>query len=307
MSSVVDCTTPEAREQGLPQVVDAVRAGHVVVMPTDTVYGVGCDAFNAAAVAKVLDAKGRGREMPPPVLVPTPRTVDGLATDVPRYARDLIRAFWPGPLTLVLRAQPSLVWDLGETAGTVALRMPDDDVALTILAEIGPMAVTSANRTGEPAATSVLDAATQLGSAVTVYADGGPREGRTASTIIDCTGDSPVVLREGALSEADLAPVLEASLGLAVADADGPTAGDDQTEADSSVAQDNPDLAPIEHPDVPDDGWVDDPSAPAPGEDPLSYDAPSEAPAPDGPDAPDATAPSRDPAAPTHPEDTHEQ
>ena len=136
--------------EGVAKAVEAVRAGEIVVLPTDTVYGVGADAFSAEAVASLLAAKGRGREMPPPVLVPSVRTVDGLATDVPAWARDLIREFWPGPLTLVFKAQSSLMWDLGETNGTVALRMPQDDIALAVLTEVGPMAVTSANLTGQP-------------------------------------------------------------------------------------------------------------------------------------------------------------
>lgn len=209
MSPVVDATTRE-REAGVATAVDAVRRGEVVVIPTDTVYGVGADAFDPEAVAAVLTAKGRGREMPPPVLVPDTRTVDGLARAVPEQARRLIDALWPGPLTLVLLAQPSLHWDLGETAGTVALRMPDDEVALDVLRETGPLAVTSANRTGEPAATTVTDAAVQLGPSVSVYVDGGPRESVQPSTIIDCTGETLRVLREGAIDRARLEEVLGA-------------------------------------------------------------------------------------------------
>ena len=163
MSDVFDCRTPDGLAAGVAAAVEAVRAGRIVVLPTDTVYGVGCDAFDAAAVTAVLAAKGRGREMPPPVLVPGERTVDGLAREVPDYARALIGRFWPGALTLVLRAQSSLQWDLGETNGTVAVRMPDDEVALAVLREVGPMAVTSANRTGMPPASSVQQATEQLG------------------------------------------------------------------------------------------------------------------------------------------------
>ncbi|HET7303283.1 MAG TPA: L-threonylcarbamoyladenylate synthase [Segeticoccus sp.] len=208
MSGVVDCTTEEARAAGVKQAAETVRDGGLVVLPTDTVYGIGADAFDADAVAAVLEAKGRGRDMPPPVLVPGPRTVDGLATRVPDYARDLIEAFWPGPLTLVLHAQPSLIWDLGETNGTVAVRMPREETALALLDEVGPMAVTSANRHGQPAATTVTEAAVQLGSAVEVYLDGGPSAGGEASTILDCTGDVPTVLRLGALSAQALQEVL---------------------------------------------------------------------------------------------------
>ena len=178
------------------------------MLPTDTVYGVGADAFSPEAVAAVLAAKGRGREMPPPVLVPSPRTVDGLATAVPDWARDLIAELWPGPLTLVFHAPASLMWDLGDTNGTVALRMPEDDIALAVLTEVGPMAVTSANLTGSPAATTVLEAAAQLGGAVSVYLDGGPSRGGAASTIVDCTTESPTVLREGAVSAERLQEIL---------------------------------------------------------------------------------------------------
>lgn len=209
MSPVYDCSTDEGRREGVAKAVEAVRAGEIVVLPTDTVYGVGADAFSAEAVASLLAAKGRGREMPPPVLVPSVRTVDGLATDVPPWARDLIRAFWPGPLTLVFKAQSSLMWDLGETNGTVALRMPQDDIALAVLSEVGPMAVTSANLTGQPPATTATDAASQLGAAVSVYLDGGPTTSTEVSTILDCTGEEFVVLRAGAVTEEQLRAALE--------------------------------------------------------------------------------------------------
>ena len=124
MSPVFDCTTDHGRADAIPKAAAGVREGRLVVLPTDTLYGIGADAFSPDAVRALLAAKGRGRDMPPPVLVPDARTVDGLATEVPDYARALVAAFWPGPLTIVLRAQPSLMWDLGDTGGTVALRMP---------------------------------------------------------------------------------------------------------------------------------------------------------------------------------------
>ncbi|QFG67824.1 L-threonylcarbamoyladenylate synthase [Ornithinimicrobium pratense] len=205
---LLDCSDPEHRTAAVGRAAEVVRQGRLVVLPTDTVYGVGADAFDEVAVAMVLAAKHRGREMPPPVLVPDARTVDGLAVDVPMYARILMRQFWPGPLTLVFRSQPSLQWDLGETNGTVALRMPDDEVALALLTEVGPLAVTSANVTGQPAATTAQEALDQLGGAVTVYLDGGPRTGGLPSTIVDCTGGEPVILRSGALSAAQIRSVL---------------------------------------------------------------------------------------------------
>lgn len=204
MSEVVDGTAAEGMEEAVATVADAVQRGEVVVIPTDTVYGVGCDAFDAEAVQDLLDTKGRGRAMPPPVLVPNKRTLDGLATGVPRYVRRLVNEFWPGPLTIVLRAQTSLMWDLGDTNGTVAVRMPDSELALSVLAITGPMAVTSANRHGRPAATTVDEAQRELGDAVSVYLDGGPSTSGQASTIIDCSGSEMIVLREGALDERTL-------------------------------------------------------------------------------------------------------
>ena len=178
MSPVFDCTTDQGRADAIPKAAAGVRDGRLVVLPTDTLYGVGADAFSPDAVRALLEAKGRGSDMPPPVLVADQRTIDGLATDVPDYARALVDAFWPGPLTIVLRAQPSLMWDLGDTGGTVALRMPDDPVALELLREVGPMAVSSANRTGHPASRTVVEAASQLGATVEFYLDGGPATGR---------------------------------------------------------------------------------------------------------------------------------
>lgn len=208
MSPVVDCTTKEGLAHGIWAAGKALRAGELVVLPTDTVYGLGADAFSPEAVAAVLAAKGRGREMPPPVFVQSQQTIDGLATNIPAYARDLIEAFWPGPLTLVLLVQSSVSWDLGETNGTVALRMPQDPTALGLLAEVGPMAVTSANVSGQPAAKTIQEAEAQLGSAVRIYLDAGPCAGGLASTILDCTGEAPVILRAGAVSVGQVQEVL---------------------------------------------------------------------------------------------------
>lgn len=190
----------EALEAAVEAATLAVRRGDLVVLPTDTVYGVGADAFAPAAVARLLAAKGRGREMPPPVLVATRATLHALATDIPRWVQPLVDAFWPGPLTLVCRDQPSLQWDLGDTRGTVAVRMPDHSVALAVLERTGPMAVSSANTTGRPAAGDADQAEAMLGEKVAVYVDAGPTEGREPSTIIDATGDQPRLLRLGALS-----------------------------------------------------------------------------------------------------------
>jgi tRNA threonylcarbamoyl adenosine modification protein (Sua5/YciO/YrdC/YwlC family) len=209
VSTRYDLSDPESREAGLAAAVGAVRRGLLVVLPTDTVYGIGVDAFDAEGVQRLLDAKGRGRDMPPPVLVSATTTLDALATDLPGWVEGLTEQFWPGPLTIVCRQQPSLRWDLGETKGTVAVRMPDDQAALDLLGRTGPLAVSSANVTGEPAATNADEAEQMLGESVEVVLDGGPSPGTTASTILDCTGKRPRILRAGAVTVEELAPVLE--------------------------------------------------------------------------------------------------
>ncbi|HET7387729.1 MAG TPA: L-threonylcarbamoyladenylate synthase [Nocardioidaceae bacterium] len=194
-------TVDSGREVGIAEAALAVARGELVVLPTDTVYGVGADAFSPEAVRRLLAAKGRGRDMPPPVLVSSATTLDALAVGVPSYARALIDLLWPGPLTLVCRQQPSLQWDLGETRGTVAVRMPDHDVALELLERTGPLAVSSANRSGMPAATDADEAESMLGASVRVLLDGGPTPGPVPSTIVDVTGpDRGRVLRLGAVS-----------------------------------------------------------------------------------------------------------
>jgi L-threonylcarbamoyladenylate synthase len=201
--------TDEEREVAVSEATLAVQRGDLVVIPTDTVYGIGADAFDADAVKALLTAKGRGRDMPPPVLVSATTTVDALATDLPDYARALIDACWPGPLTLVCRQQASLQWDLGDTRGTVAIRMPDHEVALAVLERTGPLAVSSANKTGRPAALDAEQAAEMLGEDVAVVVDAGPVTGGEASTIVDVTGAQGRVLRRGALSREQLNDVLE--------------------------------------------------------------------------------------------------
>lgn len=210
-------TSEEEREDAVKAAAAAIRRGQVIVLPTDTVYGVAADAFSPEAVQALLDAKGRGRDMPPPVLVSAATTLDALAVGVPGYARALVEAFWPGPLTLVCRQQSSLQWDLGETRGTVAVRMPDDAVALAVLERTGPLAVSSANLTGRAAARDADEAEEMLGGVVAVVVDAGPTSGGAASTIVDCTGPQGRVLRSGALSLDDLNAVLE-PLGATVTD-----------------------------------------------------------------------------------------
>jgi len=197
-----DCAAdPMERTRGIAEAVSAVRRGELIVLPTDTVYGVGADAFTPAAVTALLDAKGRGRDAPPPVLVGSVRAATALVEDLGTYGQDLIDEFWPGALTIVCRANRNLVWDLGDTKGTVAVRMPMHDLAVELLKETGPLAVSSANLSGRPAARSADEAEKMLGDAVSVYLDGGPAGLGEASTIIDLTGPIPRLLRAGAISE----------------------------------------------------------------------------------------------------------
>jgi len=228
MTRIYDCSVDEERSTGMRLARSAIGRGALVVIPTDTVYGIAADAFNPEAVQKLLDAKGRDRQSPPPVLIPGIPTLDALAQDIPEPVRALVAEFWPGGLTVVLTAQSSLVWDLGETRGTVALRMPRNQVALDLLAETGPLAVSSANTSGLPSAIDVIGAEEMLGISVAVYLDGGvagldyepigDRAGDTSSTIVDATGFATnggkiVIVRNGVISRA----AIEAVIGDALA------------------------------------------------------------------------------------------
>jgi len=211
MATIYDCSDSAELLTGMRLARQALGMGELIVLPTDTVYGIGCDAFNVAAVNRLLDAKGRGRDAPLPVLIPGIPTLDALAEGVPTQVRTLVKAFWPGALTIILPARDSLQWDLGETHGTVALRMPNNEVALELLSESGPLAVSSANLTGQPAATTAKEAFDALGDVVSVYLDGGPvrgavdTEAQLGSTIVDATGIALgrelAIVRHGAISD----------------------------------------------------------------------------------------------------------
>jgi len=199
LTQVFDCSLPDERADGLNAAAAALRRGELAVLPTDTVYGVAADAFNPGAVDALLAAKGRGRDMPVPVLVANPEMLTALVGELPESVTALTQALWPGALTVVVRHTPHLSWDLGDTRGTVAVRMPDDPLALELIGQTGPLAVSSANRSGHPPATTMLDARLQLGAAIAVYLDGGPRESGTPSSIVDATGDGLRLLRDGAI------------------------------------------------------------------------------------------------------------
>lgn len=225
MPTRYDVTDESQFETGVAAATTAIRSGQLVVLPTDTVYGLAADAFDPVAVARLLRAKGRGRAMPPPVLIAAPATLDALGTGIRPWVRTLVQEFWPGPLTLIVHQQSSLQWDLGETRGTVAVRMPEDPVALELLTRTGPLAVSSANLTGRPAAIAASAAEEMLGDRVEVILDNGPSAGGVASTILDCTGDQPRVMRSGAIGVDRIREVLT-PLDIAVEDLEDPHVSD---------------------------------------------------------------------------------
>ncbi|MGO1634701.1 L-threonylcarbamoyladenylate synthase [Corynebacterium variabile] len=208
MSQTYDCIRPEGHEAGLAAALAAVKGGRLIVMPTDTVYGIGADAFDNDAVAALLVAKHRGPDYPTPVVVGSWDTVTGLVRDADARMKALVEAFWPGGLTIVTHQAPSLPWNLGDTRGTVALRMPLHPVAIELLQQTGPMALSSANVHGQPSALSAAQAREQLGDSVSVYLDGGPATIGTSSTIVDLSGRRPRILRHGAIEAARVAEVL---------------------------------------------------------------------------------------------------
>ena len=194
-----DCTRDDERGPGLAEAAASIRRGELVVLPTDTVYGVAADAFSPPAVNLLLAAKGRGRDVPVPVLVSSMPMLDALVDQLSEIGRALADAYWPGGLTLVVRHTPHLVWDLGEARGTVAVRMPDHPLSVALIEQTGPLAVSSANRSGHPPAATMLDARLQLGASVGVYLDGGPCAASVPSSIVDLTGETPRLLRAGAI------------------------------------------------------------------------------------------------------------
>ena len=214
MSRRYDCGVPRERADGLRDAAGAIRGGELVVLPTDTVYGVGADAFTPYAVEALLAAKGRGRDMPVPVLVSSRSMLEGVVDGLPSVGRELADAFWPGALTLVVRHTVGLAWDLGDSRGTVAVRMPLHPVALQLITETGPLAVSSANLSGSAPAQDAVEAAAQFGDAVAVYLDAGRCADGSASTIVDVTTDVPRVLRAGAVPLEQLREVVPALTGV---------------------------------------------------------------------------------------------
>lgn len=209
---IIDCKvaqTTQLNETQLEAVAQAITADQPIVFPTDTVYGIGGNPASRAAVDAVLAAKGRGRQMPPPVLLANPQQVEIVAKNVPDVAYRLMEAFWPGPLTLILSTGQGVKYDLGDLPDTIAVRMPDHQVALQILERTGPLAVTSANLTGQPPATDCAQAVEYFGNQVALYFDGGATAGNVPSTIVSCV-DEVKILRLGKLTETEIFEVVNA-------------------------------------------------------------------------------------------------
>jgi L-threonylcarbamoyladenylate synthase len=244
VTEVLD-VTGEGRAAAIVRAVEAVRDGQLVVLPTDTVYGIGGDAFNRDGSARLFEATERDRSIPMGVMVRSPKQLIGLTPTVPETADRLMAAYWPGPLTLVLPAAPGLVWDLGDADGVVAVRMPLDDVALEVIRSVGPMTMTGAGRTGHPPATTVAEAEEQFGEAVACYLDDGPRVGTATSTIVDLTRRELHVLRVGSLDTAQVLAVARGELDPLEAAAALPLAADEP----------DPDLRPS--PEAPADAGAD--------------------------------------------------
>ncbi len=195
----VSTAEPDVLERALA----VLEEGGLVVLPTDTVYGVGCLAFNSEAVARLYQVKGRPEDKPIPVLLGNIAQLDQVTENLTSAMRRLAQAYWPGPLTLVLPRHPSLPQAIGPGT-SVGIRLPAHDLAQRLMSAAGPMAVTSANLSGQPPARSADDAEAALAGRVELILDDGPSPGGQPSSVVDGTTDPPSILRPGPITEADL-------------------------------------------------------------------------------------------------------
>ncbi len=189
------------------QAIEALSQGELVAFPTDTVYGLGADAFNDQAVRKLYLAKGRSQEKAIPVLVANLEQFVAIVDRTTLPAMRLVEKFWPGPLTIVLR-QASDLADAISAHGTVGVRIPDHPIAQELIRAAGPLAVTSANRSGDPEACTAEEIETNMGAQVDLIVDGGRTPGGQPSTVVDCTQDPPRILRVGPITEEEIHSVL---------------------------------------------------------------------------------------------------
>ena len=198
---------PANREDAIPQALQILKRGGLVAFPTDTVYGVGALVYDAVAVESIYSAKDRPVEKAIPVLICGPEDLEKVAADVPPIAAKLAARFWPGPLTLVVPKHPNLP-DVVSAAPTVGVRVPDHPVARALLRAAGPMAVTSANISGEASPKTVEEVSLQLNGRIPLILDGGETPGGVPSTVVNCLGTEPVILREGPVTLKDIQFVL---------------------------------------------------------------------------------------------------
>ena len=183
----------------IQQAMDVLNRGGLVAFPTDTVYGVGTLVFNGLAVESIYTAKDRPIEKAIPVLIGDTKDMEKVGIDIPEIAYQLASRFWPGPLTIVIPKQPTLPESVSATP-TVGVRVPDHEVARALLRTAGPMAVTSANISGQPSPSTAEEVFAQLAGRIDLIIDGGKTPGGVPSTVVDCTSKDLKILREGPIS-----------------------------------------------------------------------------------------------------------
>ena len=203
-TEILPANAPGSQERALAR----LEAGGLVAFPTDTVYGLGAMAFLAEAAARIYQAKGRSVEKALPVLLSSSADLPRVALKPPLMALRLAARFWPGPLTLVVARQPAIP-ETVSALPTVGVRVPDHAVARGLLLAAGPMAVSSANRAGAPSPRTAQEVLAQLGGVIDLILDGGETAGGVPSTVVDCTGEVPIVLREGPIRLEDLLAALD--------------------------------------------------------------------------------------------------
>ena len=204
---VLDVRSPAGREGSITKTAAACRRGDIVCLPTESIYALATDPFRLSGVATLRRLKGRPEGSAIPILVPSATTVAGLARLVPQQARDLMEAFWPGQLTLLLVSQPTLAWDM-PAAAPLTVRMPVHPVALALLRETGPLAVLGANGPGMTGPTRMDEVAALFGDTIVLGLDVGTLTGDEVSTVVDCRSPVPTLARHGAIDLATLRSVV---------------------------------------------------------------------------------------------------
>lgn len=212
MSKVIHIDPEAPSAEAINLAATVLRDGGIVVFPTETVYGIGAAATSCIGPQEIIDVKMRPKSKPLPWLVETESALDTYGVDVPDYAHNLAKKYWPGPLSLVVKASDRVGKDFRDARGTVALRCPDHEVVQELIrASGGPIITTSANTSGNPPAASFEELEPRIIHAADLTLDGGETHHGVASTVVDCTGPEPEVLREGAISAGD---IIEAAKGL---------------------------------------------------------------------------------------------